>query len=46
MVESNVYYPTDAGLLKDCVDAMAAAVNKTKAVSNDATKGFRSGTRK
>ncbi len=46
VVESNIQYPSDASLLKDCVYAVAGAVKKVKSVSKDATKGFRSGTRK
>ena len=46
VVESNIKYPSDANLLKDCVDAVAGAVRKIRSVSNEATEGFRSGTRK
>ncbi|MBA1335758.1 MAG: Mobile element protein [Firmicutes bacterium] len=46
VVESNTHYPTDANLLKDCVDAVAKTVKKVKSVSKEATNGFRSGTRK
>lgn len=38
VVSSNIKYPTDAGLLKDCVHAIASVVKKSKSVSNQATK--------
>lgn len=46
VVESNTHYPSDANLLKDCVDAVAKTVKKIKCVSKEATNGFRSGARK
>lgn len=46
VVESNIHYPTDASLLKNCVDAVARVVNKAKSVCKEATSGFRSSTRK
>ncbi len=46
VVESNIHHPTDASLLKDCVDAVAGVVNKVKIIYKEATTGFRSGVRK
>lgn len=46
VVESNTHYPTDANLLKDCVDSVARTVKKVKSVCKEATKGFRSNARK
>jgi IS5 family transposase len=46
VVSSNIKYPTDAGLLKDCVNAIARVIKKAKSVSKPSTKDFRSGKRK
>jgi len=46
VVESNIHHPTDASLLKDCVDAVSGVVKKVKSVSKEAAAGFRSGARK
>lgn len=46
VVESNIHYPTDAGLLKDCIDAVANTVKKVKSVYKEAANNFRSGSRK
>lgn len=45
VVESNIHYPTDASLLKDCVDAIASTARKIKNVCAEAVEGFRSKTR-
>lgn len=45
VVESNIHYPTDASLLKDCVDAIASTARKIKNVCGEAVEGFRSKTR-
>lgn len=45
VVESNIHYPTDASLLKDCVDAIASTARKIKDVCGEAVEGFRSKTR-
>ena len=45
VVESNIHYPTDASLLKDCVDAIALIAGKIKNVCEEAVEGFRSTTR-
>ncbi|MDD2502886.1 MAG: ISNCY family transposase [Clostridia bacterium] len=46
VVESNTHYPTDANLLKDCIDAVAKTVKKVKSVYKEAANNFRSGSRK
>jgi IS5 family transposase len=46
VVESNTHYPTDASLLKDCIDAVANTVKKVKSMYKGAAVNFRSRTRK
>jgi IS5 family transposase len=46
VVESNIHYPSDANLLKGCVDAVGHTVKKVRSVCKEAAEGFRSGARK
>lgn len=45
VIESNIHYPTDAGLMVDCVKAISRTVKKIKQTSQEAVKGFRNKTR-
>jgi len=45
VVESNIHYPTDASLLRDCVNKIASTAKKIKSVCREAVGGFRSKTR-
>lgn len=42
VIESNIHYPTDAGLIADCVKAISRTVKKIKQTGQEAVKGFRS----
>lgn len=45
VVESNIHYPTDSGLLMDCVNGIKQAVKSISDTASDLTEDFRSKTR-
>lgn len=45
VIESNVHYPTDSGLISDCVKIIARTVKKIGHTCKKAVKGFRNKTR-